>query len=77
MEYTLLDWRRDFLKGQLLQLTPRELREVLRELPSEALLAVVPPEQIRRYLERKASTVKAKPRKPGRTGRRGGAPDAL
>jgi hypothetical protein len=64
--YTMPDFRRDYIKEHLPEL-PREDREdVLRALPAEELLAVVPLDEVRRYLDELTAGQEAPSRKPRR-----------
>jgi hypothetical protein len=69
------DFRRDFMKKHLPQLSPEEQREVLESLPPETRLAGLPPEtrlaglspeQIRRYLDLLAGARPSAPSKARR-----------
>jgi len=75
MPYTMADFRRDYVKEHLSELTPQELAEALQALPAEARLAGLPAEarlaglsleEIREYLDRATAGPKAPPRKPRR-----------
>jgi hypothetical protein len=52
MPYTMEDFKRDYMKEHVLELTPQEKKDLLKSLPPEQLLAALSEEQIRRYLER-------------------------
>jgi hypothetical protein len=73
--YTMEDFKRQYFKEHLPELTPEEQEEVLRALPPETRLAGLSPEerlaglsaeQIRRYLDRLSAAPRAAPRKPRR-----------
>ncbi len=73
MSYTMQDFKRDFFKEHLANLTPQEREEVLRSLPAEERLAGLPPEerlaglsaeQIRHYLEQLTAGRPVRPKKP-------------
>lgn len=64
MTYTMEDFRRDYMKEHLPQLTPEEQREILASLPLEQRLAGLSEEQIRQYLERRPTARSTKKRKP-------------
>ncbi len=64
--YTMRDFRRDYVKKHLPELAREELEDVLRALPAEELLAVLPLEQIRLYLDRETAGHKARSPKPRR-----------
>lgn len=78
MPYTMEDFRRDYIKEHLPQLTPQERleihqslppqerREVLESLPPEERLASLSAEQIRQYLEHLTTDRPTKPRKQRR-----------
>jgi hypothetical protein len=75
MSYTMEDFKRDYIKEHLPQLTPKEQEEVLQSLPpearlaglsSEALLEALSEEQIRQLLDRLTARRAARPRKPRR-----------
>jgi hypothetical protein len=58
MPYTMADFRRDFVKELLKDLTPEErleglpAEEILKALPPEERLKGLPAEEIERYLKR-------------------------
>jgi hypothetical protein len=64
--YTMEDFTRQFVKDHFSQLTPEEREEVLRSLPTEQRLAGLSTQQIRQYLNRRATGRPAAPRKPRR-----------
>jgi hypothetical protein len=64
--YTMADFRRDYIKEHLAELTRQELADVLRALPPETRLEGLPVEQIRRYLERATAGHTVTSRKPRR-----------
>ncbi len=66
MSFTMEEFNRQYIKEHFAQLTPEEQREVLRSLPPEELLGVLPAEQSREYLTRVTTDRPANSRKPGR-----------
>jgi hypothetical protein len=66
MSYTMEDFKRDYIKEHLAQLTPQEREEVLRSLPAEERLAGLSAEEIRQYLDRLTARRPAASRKPRR-----------
>jgi hypothetical protein len=66
MSYTMEDFKRDYIKEHLPQLTPEEQQEVLKSLPPEKRLAGLSPEEIRKYLDRLTGARPPEPRKPRR-----------
>jgi hypothetical protein len=64
--YAIPEFRRDFIKEHWPELSPEDRQDVLRSLPAEELLAVVPLEEIRRYLDRATAGQKAPSHKPRR-----------
>jgi hypothetical protein len=78
MSFTMEDFNRQYIKEHFPRLTPQEQREalerlpperwqeVLRSLPAEQLLAALPPEQIRAYLDRLKVGRPEQPRKSRR-----------
>jgi hypothetical protein len=61
--YTMADFRRDYIKQHLPELTPEEQEEVLRALPPEKRLAGLSTEEIRQYLERLSTAPRKRRRK--------------
>jgi hypothetical protein len=57
------DFRRDYIKEHLPQLTEEERRKVLEALPPEERLAGLSAEQIRHYLDQLSTGRPAQPRK--------------
>lgn len=75
MSYTMADFRRDYFKEHLPQLSASERRDILESLPpeerlaglsEEQRLAGLSEEQIRRYLERMSARRSSSPRKSKR-----------
>lgn len=78
MSYTMADFRRDYIKEHLPQLSarerrevieslpPEERREIVESLPPEERLAGLPEKEIRQYLERIAANRSSSSRKPKR-----------
>lgn len=78
MSYTMEDFIRDYYVERFPELTadrqrealerlpPERRQELLQSLPAEERLAGLSPEQIRQYLEQKAASRPARPRKPKR-----------
>jgi hypothetical protein len=70
--YTMRDFRRDYTKEHLAELTPEErlaglsAEERLAGLPAEEVLAALPVEQIRKYLDRATAEPKIRSRPPRR-----------
>ena len=78
MSYMMADFRRDYIKEHLPQLTAEERRDVLASLsleerrdvlaslPLEERLAGLSEEQIREYLDQRTARQPSKPHKPRR-----------
>jgi hypothetical protein len=66
MSYTMEDFKRDYLKRQLAQMTQEERCELLQSLPPEERLRGLSAEQIRQYLDQQPAERPAEPRKPRR-----------
>ncbi|HZT79123.1 MAG TPA: hypothetical protein VFA26_02790 [Gemmataceae bacterium] len=66
MSFTMEDFRRQFVKEHLPQLTPEERRDVLKSLPPEERLAGLSAEQIRKYLAKLQAGRPTRTRKPWR-----------
>ena len=78
MSYTIEDFKHDYIKKHLPQLTPeerrellqslplKERREVLQSLPPEELLAALSAEQIRQHLDQRTAAHPVESRKPRR-----------
>ncbi len=66
MSYTMEDFRRDYIREHLPQLTVKEQRDVLEALPPEDLLAALSPEQIRQLKKLLTAASPAEPRKSRR-----------
>ncbi len=64
--YTMPDFRRDYIKEHLPELPRGDREDVLGSLPAEELLAVLPLEQIRQYLDRATAGHKGGVSKPRR-----------
>jgi hypothetical protein len=63
MSYTMQDFRRDYIKEHLPQLTPEEQQDILQSLPPEKRLAGLSAEQVRQYLEKLTARRASKSRK--------------
>jgi hypothetical protein len=66
MAFTMEDFRREYIKKHLPQLTPAEQQDVLQSLPPEERLAGLSVEQIRKYLEERTASRPTAPRKQRR-----------
>jgi hypothetical protein len=66
VSYTMKDFRRDYMKEHLPELTPQERADVLQALSPEERLAGLSAEQIRQYLDRMTTERKAPSRRPRR-----------
>jgi hypothetical protein len=66
VSYSMKDFRRDYMKEHLPELTPQEQQEVLQALPPEVRLAGLSVEQIRQYLDQVTAGHKARSRPPRR-----------
>jgi hypothetical protein len=66
MAYTMENFRRDYMKEHLPELTLEEQKDVLEALPPERRLAGLSADQIRKYLEKLTADTSPQPRKPRR-----------